>query len=339
MVVDLNRVGVGLIELVSEPEITNPKDASVFAQRVHELFQDLKVCNGNLEQGAMRIDVNVNLVNEETGAPVTPRVELKNINGIGVIESAVSAELRRQENLLKQENSLASETRFYSPETDETILLRTKDASESYRYLPEYDIPAYDIETFIDLQNIPLTRHERIQKYQELYPQLQGTDLLRLWTRAESLPSLFEDCLPFVKDKRFFLNWCLGELLAIINRENIETIAFTPENFANLVECVKSGKLDKEIAKKEMLAALKEHRDLSIRDSPKTGTDLDAAINREIDDLFMLHADRIAFLKSPEGQKRGSVDFFIGPLMKKFRGQVTAVELTILLKNRLNQIK
>lgn len=339
MVVDLNRVGVGLIELVSEPEITNPKDASIFVQRVHELFQDLHVCSGNLEQGAMRIDVNVNLVNEVTGEAVTPRVELKNINGIGVIETAVNAELKRQENLLKQNNILSPETRFYSPETDETILLRTKDASESYRYLPEYDIPAYETKSFIDFQEMPLTRHERIQKYQQLYLQLQGADLLRLWTRPETLPTLFEQCLPLVTDQRFLLNWCVGELLAILNRENIELIKFTPETFANLVESVKIGKFDKEIAKAEILAALKEHRDLVISLSPNNFTDIDAAINREIDDLFTLHADRVAFLKSPEGQKRGSVDFFIGPLMKKFRGQVTAVQLTSLLKNRIKQIK
>ena len=334
----MNRAGVGLIELVSEPEITSPKETSLFVQRIHELFQDLKICSGNLEQGAMRIDVNVNLINEETGSPVTPRVELKNINGIGIIEDAVRAELERQLQSLEEHRELKQETRLYSSETNETILLRTKDTSESYRYLPEYDLPAFHINDFVSFkEDLPLTRHEKIQNYIKSYPHLQGSDLLRLWTRPETLPFLFEQCLPLVTDQRFLLNWCVGELLAILNRENLEAANFTPQAFAKLVENVKNGELDKELAKTEMISALKEARDLDISKYTNQITDdeISDLINREIDLLFASNSDRVAFLKSSEGQKRGSVDFFIGPLMKQFRGKITAVELSKLLKERL----
>ena len=330
----MNRAGVGLIELVSEPEIETPKEASLFVQRIHELFQDLRIFSGNLEQGVMRIDVNINLVSEETGNPLTPRVELKNINGIGVIEAAVISELKRQENNLRNSKELKQETRFYSPETDETILLRVKDTAESYRYLPEYDLPEYNTEDF-DTLLLPLKRHEIIQNHQKSYPQLKGTDLLRLWTRPETLPSLFDKCLPLVTDQRFLLNWCVGELLAILNRENLESIKFTPDNFAKLVENVKSGKLDKEIAKSELVSALKESRDLALKEGQNIEHETGNELIKEIDLLFNLHADRVAFLRSPEGQKRGSIDFFIGPLMKKFRGKTTVNELSELLKERL----
>lgn len=342
--VDLNRAGVGLVELVSEPEIETPKEASLFVQRIHELFQDLKICNGNLEQGAMRIDVNVNLVDEDTGVPLTSRVELKNINGIGIIEAAVIAELKRQENILKHSKESKQETRFYSPETDETILLRVKDNSESYRYLPEYDLPAYNTEDFDDLdldlglgvgRSLLLSRHEIVENYQKSYPQLQGTDLLRLWTRPGTLPSLFHQCLPLVSNPRFLLNWCIGELLAILNRENLDTISFTPQRFAQLVGYVENGKLDKEIAKSELVAALKESRDILIKEQDSQS--VHDEVIKEIESLLNLHADRVAFLQSEEGQKRGSVDFFIGPLLKKFRGKVTAKELTELLRNKINK--
>lgn len=309
------------------------KEASLFVQRIHELLQDLKICNGNLEKGAMRIDVNVNFVNEETGIALTPPVELKNINGIGIIEAAVNAELKRQEFNLKNFKILKKETRFYSPESDETILLRSK--TESYRYLPEYDLPAYNTNTFDAItENLPLTRHEIIENYQKEYPQLKKEDLLRLWTRQDTLPSFFHQCLPLVTDQRFLLNWIVGDLLAILNRENLEIISFTPKTFAKLVENVKDGKIDKEIFKSELVSALKESRDLILKESKSFEYNI-SEVNKEIDSLFNIHQDRVAFLRSPEGQKRGSIDFFIGPLMKKFRGKITAKELAELLNIKI----
>lgn len=332
----MNRAGVGLIELVSEPDIETPQEASIFVQKIHELFQDLKICSGNLEQGAMRIDVNINLISEETGFPLTPRVELKNINGIGIIEAAVIAELNRQEKcLLTDSKELKQETRIYSPETDETILLRVKDTTESYRYLPEYDLPAYKTE-YLNFPSIPPSRHQIIINYQKSYPQLNETDLLRLWTRPHTLPSLFHKSLPLVTDQRFLLNWCIGELLAILNRENVESITFSPDKFAELVEKVKSGLLDKEIAKFELASALKESRDLVINEDQKIEHDyIRIEVINEIDLLFNLHADRVAFLRSSKGQKRGSIDFFIGPLMKNFRGKISVHELAELVNERL----
>lgn len=321
-----------------------PKETSKFVQRVHELFQDLKICNGNLEEGAMRIDVNVNLVNEETGSPLTPLVEIKNINGIGVIEAALIAEIKRQEHNLKTRtlsNESKQETRFYSPETDETVLLRVKDSSESYRYLPEYDLPVYNTKDFEGNDgdsDLPLTRHDIIENYQKSYPQLKEMDLLRLWTRPETLPPLFSHCLPLVQDQRFLLNWCVGELLAILNRENLEHVNFSPRNLAHLVDQVKNGILDKESAKMELAAAIKEERDLLVmkEEHDTKFNDVKNELIKEINSLFILHSDRVAFLRSPEGQKRGSIDFFIGPLLKKFRGRITVNHVTTLLKETLS---
>lgn len=345
--VDLNRAGVGLIELVSEPEISTPAEASLFVQRCHEIFQDLRICSGNLEQGAMRIDVNVNLVDRSSGAALTPRVELKNINGISVIESAVRAELLRQQKLLDQSDisaaPLQEETRLYSPERNETILLRAKDSSASYRYLPEYDLPPIDLDSFESeaaADHLLSTRHERIKLLQADYPQLISRDglLLRLWTRPEILPTLFESALKLSSDPRFLLNWCVGELLAILNHPEAEQLGaseITGVKLAALADAVKSGRVDKEIAKTEMLNALKESRDLEIK-SPIPGHSIpEDLINQAMDELFRSNPDRVNFLKSPEGQARGSVDFFVGPLLKQFRGQISAKELQAILRSRL----
>lgn len=333
----MNRAGVGLIELVSEPELKSAREASRFVQRCLEIFQDLKICSGNMEQGAMRIDVNVNLVDGNSVA-VTPRVELKNINGISVIESAITAELFRQEKLLKSSDSghvPREETRMYCPERNETILLRFKDSSASYRYLPEYDIPIIDLETsfYLETTNL-LTRQERIKLLQSQFPQLSGRDdiLLRLWTRPDILPNLFESALKSAKDPRFLLNWCVGELLAILN--TVETCDITGGKLATLVDAVQTGKLDKEVAKTEMFNALTNSRDLELIIPCSNSIPLDR-INQAIDELFNSHQDRVTFLKSPEGQSRGSVDFFIGPLLKRFRGQISAKELNSMLRSRL----
>ena len=338
----MNRAGVGLIELVSEPEISSAADAALFVQRCHEMFQDLRICSGNLEEGAMRIDVNVNLVEDGTDKLVTPRVELKNINGISVIESAINAELKRQITAIHNNITLSQETRLYSPERDETILLRAKDSSESYRYMPEYDLPPMDLSPFDTAHNFS-TRQERIKLIQSKYPELPTDILLRLWSRPQILPDFFEHALKSNSTgSRFLLNWCVGEFLALLNHPEftcttLSTFKITPLQFALLVNNVKNGTIDKEIAKSELYTALKESRDLNFI-SAKSSSNLDStvdSVNRAIDELFANNPDRVNFLKSPEGQKRGSVDFFIGPLLKQFRGRISAKGLTIILKEKL----
>ena len=292
----------------------------------------------------MRIDVNVNLVEDVTDKLVSPRVELKNINGISVIESAISAELKRQIAAIYNNIPLSQETRLYSPEKDETILLRAKDPSESYRYMPEYDLPPMDLSPFDTAHNFS-TRQERIKLIQSKYPELPTDILLRLWSRPQILPDFFEDTLKSNStDSRFLLNWCVGELLALLNHPEItcftlNTFKISPLQFALLVNNVKNGTIDKEIAKSEIYAALKESRDLYLLSAysygnPDRNHTVDS-VYRAIDELFTNNPDRVKFLKSPEGQKRGSVDFFIGPLLKQFRGRISAKELTIILKEKL----
>lgn len=285
----------------------------------------------------MRVDVNVNLIEEGTGRAVTPRVELKNINAINGIEAAISAELARQHTLLQSNPAeLRQETRLYSPELNQTVLLRVKDTSESYRFLPEYDLPMYDLNLTEHLSDIPFTRHQIIQEQLNSYPNLCPDLLLRLRSSNSNLAILFNDCLPLVNDQRFLLNWCLGELLAILNREVIESIHFTPKSFAQLVDCVASGSLDKELAKSEMTAALKYARDLE-NISSKPSLLNHQELDTEIDNLLNKHPDRVQFLKSPQGLKRGSVDFFIGPLLKQFRGRTSAQDLAVRIKQRLEK--
>ena len=346
---DLNRAGVGLIEIVSEPDLQSPQEASLFVQRIHELLQDTLVCSGNLEQGAMRIDVNVNWIDSDSLEPITPRVELKNVNGIGIIESAIICELNRQHNEMENDKSILHlpQTRLYSPDLGKTILLRLKDPLESYRYLPEYDLPLYDLpESFVQKikKSMPLTRKERIENILKKYPQLNFQHLKRLWTRPHCLPNFFEECLKLPienenYDPRFLLNWCIGELLAILNRENFEFFYFTPNSFFALIEAVKSGKLDKEFAKTSLLEAIRNSRDLTFTFATDKNShdNLDETLSEEIKNLFNSHLERVKFLKSVEGKARGSVDFFIGPLMKRFRGKISVQELVNKLKDELEK--
>lgn len=299
----------------------------------------------------MRIDVNVNWIDSDTDQPVTPRVELKNVNGIGIIESAVICELNRQRIELTSTPSHLllpqTQTRLYSPDRHETFLLRSKDPSQSYRFLPEYDLPPYDLtESFIHKikSSMPMIRSERIENILIKFPQLNLEHLKRLWTRPSCLPNLFEECLKISIennmtkscDPRLLLNWCIGELLAILNRENFQTVPFTAHSFYQLIEAVKIGKLDKESAKLSLLEAIRNSRELVFTDNNQLSfEDLYKTLTKEIQNLFSLHPDRIEFLKSKEGKTRGSVDFFVGPLMKKFRGRITVKELVNKLKNEI----
>jgi aspartyl-tRNA(Asn)/glutamyl-tRNA(Gln) amidotransferase subunit B len=341
--VDLNRAGVGLIELVSEPEIESPLEASQFVQKVHEALQDVGVSSGNMEEGAMRIDVNVNWICADSQAPVSPRVELKNISGIGIIGDAVQAELDRQQHLIRQNVLQHAETRVYMPQSNITLPLRSKQFTQTYRYLPEYDLPEYPIgiELIDSVKTaMPLTRQVRIQNLLNSKDSLNRDHLERLWSSpTNNLPDLFEACINLnCQDPRFLLNWCTNELLALLNRQDrkLEKLSFTPVAFVALVESVRTGQLDKELAKQEMSLAITQDRDVKQMTEPPLQNNNQKSnyslIDDEIVQLFKSHPDRIKFLTSAEGRVRGSVDFFVGPLLKKFRGRVKASELIERLK-------
>lgn len=333
--VDLNRAGVGLIEIVSAPEIESPAEASLFVSNIHELLQDLQICSGLMEQGVMRVDVNVNWVDSETNTAITPRVELKNVNGLNILEEAVSCELERQRT--EPLESQTQQTRLFIPGTRVTKLLRLKDNSIKYRYLPEYDVSEHPITPEIIkaiTQSMPKTRHQRIQELTNRHPALKTESLLRLWSHSQ-LPDLFEASLNSCSaPPEFILNWMIGDFMGVLNKTECHEISITADSISTCLDLLHSNRLDRPSVKRALFQALQSHSDLVLPKATQTDS---GDLLKDIDELLSQNSDRVAFLRSQEGQKKGSLDFFIGRLLKLHRNTISIPELTQLLRAKIYQ--
>lgn len=333
--VDLNRAGVGLIEIVSQPEIDSPAEASEFVSHVHELLQDLKICSGHMEQGVMRIDVNVNWIDSDTRSAMTPRVELKNVNGLNIIEEAIACELERQRN--EPLDIQQQQTRLFIPGTRETKLLRSKDNSIKYRYLPEYDVPEQAItpELLESIrQTMPKTRHQRIQALCESHPSLKAESLLRLWSHPQ-LPDLFTATIETsTAPAEFILNWMIGDFLGVVNKTECHEMNISSTALSKCLNLLHSKAIDRQSVKRALFQALRTQSDFLIPNPSQTEP---SDLLSDIDSLLSQHSDRIAFLRTEEGRLKGSLDFFIGRLLKRHRNSISVSELTTILRSKIYQ--
>ena len=333
--VDLNRAGVGLIEIVSEPVIESAKEAATLVGKIHDLLQDTQVCSGLLEQGAMRVDVNVNWIDSDSKKKLTPRVELKNVNGIKIIEDAIEAELERQKRTPSEE--LQEETRLFLPSCQETIFLRRKDFSALYRYLPEYDIcPVPITDDLIDQvrSSMPKTRQQLVKEWSTEHSQLKPEILVRLWSHS-SLPSIFARLLQLNSlHPEFVLNWLVGDLLSVLNKYPGVVVKISAENCSKLLIMLQNNQIDKAQAKRLLFEAVQNETDLQLPEAPSMFGDVD--LDREIEILFQEHEDRVKFLQEQQSLKKGALDFFIGRILKKHRGKVSVNTITEHLHRKLN---
>ncbi len=334
ILVDLNRAGAGLIEIVSEPEIETAKEAASVVSKIHDLLQDTQVCSGLLEQGAMRVDVNVNWVDSETNTKLTPRVELKNVNGIKIIEGAITAELERQTRT--PVNELSEETRLFLPNTQQTVLLRRKDGARLYRYLPEYDLQPIPVTPELILQVLqimPKTRQQLIVEWSNTHPQLNPETLLRLWSHP-NLPNTFA---ALIKDHELspdsILNWMVGDFLGVLNKYPGVEIRISSSKCAHLLQLLRKGRIDKAQAKSMVFTAVQTETDLVF---PKTQVEAETVnLNLEIECLFKEFSDRVKYLQNQPSLGKGALDFFIGKILKKYRGKVTVGDITKQLLHKL----
>jgi aspartyl-tRNA(Asn)/glutamyl-tRNA(Gln) amidotransferase subunit B len=322
---------VALIEIVSEPVIRSAQEAASYARAVQELLQDARVINGGLEEGTMRMDVNVNWLSSE-GRALTPRAELKNINGLGAISDAVDCELTRQERLLtdgKVQVLAALETRSYDPVRKETVLMRRKENTEEYRYLPEFDlreelVPPELVEKV--RATMPLSRVDQMASWQATNAQLPTAGLEKLWTHR-SLPRIFALALKQQTEHALFhLNWLTGPFLGVLHKFPADQgLTGDPSRLIDLVEAVRTRNMDKQAAKQLLYTAIQNGTEIEPRPScepMEAPVNSDHELDEEIANLIRRHPDRVAFAQSPEGRTRPDrLDFFVGPLIKTYRGR------------------
>ncbi|UOY91615.1 Asp-tRNA(Asn)/Glu-tRNA(Gln) amidotransferase subunit GatB [Ectobacillus sp. JY-23] len=336
--VDFNRQGTPLVEIVSEPDIRTPQEAYAYLEKLKSIIQYTGVSDCKMEEGSLRCDANISLrpVGQEKFGTKT---ELKNLNSFAFVQKGLEYEEKRQEQILRAGGVIEQETRRYDEATKTTILMRVKEGSDDYRYFPEPDL----VELYIDdawkervRAEIPELPDARQKRYVEEWG-LPGYDAGVL-TATKEMADFFEATVAGGADAKLASNWLMGEVSAYLNKQQkeLKDIALTPASLANLITLIEKGTISSKIAK-QVFAELVEK-----------GGDPEAIIKSkglvQISDEGTLRAMITEVLdKNPqsiEDYKNGkekAIGFLVGQIMKLTKGQANPPLVNKLLLEEINK--
>ena len=265
--VDFNRCGIPLLEIVSEPDINSPQLAYDYLLRIKTILEYLEVSDCNMEEGSLRCDANISLVSEEAKT-AGEKVELKNMNSFKGVKQALEFEIKRQKALLDKKEKVVQETRLWDAKENATAPMRSKEQAHDYRYFPEPDLVPFVLdEEYIQeieqsLPELPKARAERFLREYEL-PQYDANVL----TADKFMADYFEECVKLYPNPKIISNWIMTELLAYLNSRNMEIRQLTvkPRSFVAIFQMMDEGQISGKIAKEilpQMLESKVEARDI-----------------------------------------------------------------------------
>jgi aspartyl-tRNA(Asn)/glutamyl-tRNA(Gln) amidotransferase subunit B len=318
--VDLNRCGVALMEIVSRPDMRSPAEAGAYLRKLRSILRYVGSCDGNMEEGSMRADVNVSV--RKPGGEFGTRTETKNVNSVRFVMAVVENEAKRQVELIESGGTVVQETRLYDPDKNVTRTLRTKEDAHDYRYFPDPDLLPLELDDgFLDdcRASLPELPGAKRKRYEALGISPYNAGVL---TAEVETARWFDSLLEAGAEPKQAANWVVAELFGALNRrgESIEASPVTPARAAELLGLVADGTISGTIAKQvfeimletgQGAGAIVEERGL--RQTSDTG-----AINAAVDKVLADNADKVAQYK---GGKEGLFGFFVGQVMKAMQGK------------------
>ncbi len=333
--VDLNRSGCALMEIVSEPDISSPDEAVAYLSKLRMILRYLGTCDGNMEQGSMRADVNISV--RKPGGPLGTRAEIKNVNSLKAVSQAIEFEVQRQISLIEDGGEVVQETRLWDPAKLETRSMRSKEDAHDYRYFPDPDL-------------LPLTlADELIERIRATLPELPDEKKHRFMNDfglgaydasvliAEQRRAEFFEEAAKGRDAKLAANWVINELLGALNKDS-RPLADSPISAAQLNELVSliedntiSGKIAKDVFA-IMYETSKDPATIVEEKGLKQVTDT-GAIEAIIDEVIAENPDNVAKYK---GGKDKLFGFFVGQTMKKSQGKANPAMVNKILKEKLD---
>ncbi|MDR2157990.1 MAG: Asp-tRNA(Asn)/Glu-tRNA(Gln) amidotransferase subunit GatB [Holosporaceae bacterium] len=339
--IDLNRSGIALMEIVTKPDMRSADDAAAFLRKLRSILRYLKTCDGNMDEGSMRADVNVSVHRPETEYGV--RAEVKNVNSIKFLTTAVNFEVARQIEILESGGKVDQETRLFDSSSGKTRSMRSKEDAQDYRYFPDPDLPPLILEqSRIDairetIPELPDAKASRLQREYGL-PRYEA----RIISSEREMADFYEKALSgFNPDKdlaKLLANWIIGELFALLNKhgKNIANSCISPENMGELVTLIKTDVISGKIAK-DVLELMWSSRKSPSHIVEKNGwrqiTSMDT-IENSVKEVLADHTDKVAEYKSGKEKLFG---FFVGQAMKKTSGKAYGQMLNEVLKKILDE--
>ena len=332
--IDLNRAGTPLLEIVSEPELSSAKEASLYMQKMHQLVRYLKISDGNMQEGSFRCDANVSL-RPDGEKKLGTRAEIKNINSFRFIENAINYEIERQKELLEEGKEVIQETRLYDADRDETRSMRSKEEANDYRYFPDPDLLPISIDpSLIETitSSLPEKLEEKLQRYTNQLS-IKEEDAYEI-TRNIELIDYFEESLEtYNRNPQLLANFLLTEIMAITNKANIQIndLDITPQSLAQLIERLDDGTISSKIAK-DILNQLKDGNfsvdDLIEDQGLQQITDEDQIKSVVLEVINENHEQKNQYLSG----KEQVLGFLIGKVMQKTKGKANPKLVNDLMK-------
>jgi aspartyl-tRNA(Asn)/glutamyl-tRNA(Gln) amidotransferase subunit B len=319
--VDLNRSGVALMEIVSKPDMRSPAEAGEYVRKLRQLVRYIGSCDGNMEQGSMRADVNVSV--RKTGDPFGTRTETKNVNSVRFIQTVVEIEARRQVDVIESGGTIVQETRLFDPDKGVTRSMRSKEDAHDYRYFPDPDLlPLVLTEEFVaecaaSLPELPDAKRVRFTETMGITP--YNAEVL---TNDVETAHWFEALLAQGVEGKTAANWVTGELFGALNRlgRTITDSPVSPAEAAELLNLVGDGTLSGSMAKtvfEKMLETGDRAGVIVEREGLKQTSDT-GAIDAAIATVLAANADKVAEYR---GGKEALFGFFVGQTMKAMAGK------------------
>jgi len=333
--VDLNRSGVALMEIVSKPDLRSPEEVNVYVKKLRSIMRYLGTCDGNMQEGSLRADVNVS-VRKVGDKKFGTRCEIKNVNSIRFMQLAIEYEARRQVKLLESDKKVNQETRLFDTKKNATRLMRSKEEAHDYRYFPDPDLLPLKLEQSLvdklkkELPELPDEKKERFIKEHNL-----SSYEANILVSEKEISDYYEEVIKKC-DKKLATNWITVELFALLNKKNL-SISQSPvsaRNLSKLIKMITSGKISGKIAKDVFVKMQVDDNDaeqivekegLIQQSDPK---ELEKIITKVISN----NKDKVEQYKSGKEKLFG---FFVGQIMKASEGKANPQLVNEILRNKL----
>ena len=335
--VDFNRSGVPLIEIVSEPDMRSAEEVIAYLEKLRMIIQYLGASDCKLQEGSMRADVNLSV--REVGAETFgTRTEMKNLNSFSAIARAIEGERERQIDLLEEGKEVVQETRRWDDEAEYSYPMRSKEDAQDYRYFPEPDLPPIVISDAW-LEEIrakqPEFRDEKQARYQKEYglPEYD-TEII---TADRKLTELFESCIAWGAAPKEVSNWIMGDTMRLLKENEMEPsdLTFAPEHLVKMIEMIESGAINRKVARKVFEAVFKDDVDPETyveENGLKTVND-EGALRKVIEEIVENNPKSVEDYKA--GKKK-AMGFFVGQTMRAMKGKADPAMVNQILREILD---
>ena len=341
--IDLNRAGIPLIEIVSEPDMTNAEEAVAFARKLHSIVTSIGICDGEMSQGSMRFDVNVS-VKPRGSDTLGTRTETKNLNSFKFMEEAIAKEVERQIDLIEDGGTVIQETRLYNGDTKVARSMRSKEEANDYRYFPCPDLlPVIVSDATIEelRRNMPELPDARRARFVDQYS-LSDYDAGVLSSDA-AMAAYFETATATSGNAKLAANWTMGELSARLNNEDL-SITKSPvsaEQLGGLIARIAdnsiSGKMAKEVF--EGIWAGEGDADQIIEARGLKQVSDSGALEQMVADVLAANQAMVEdYINSDEAKRKKKLGGFMGQIMKASKGQANPQQVNQILAKKLNQL-